>query len=355
MDIRKQLQTFKSDFDRVLARYMDARIADARERDAFTADGLARCKKMILAGGKRLRPALTVWSYQGMGGTKKDAIMHAAMSVELIHAYLLIHDDIMDRDALRHGVPTLHAYYAHRFSSLMNTQEALHAGNSIALVFGDLLNAIGNHALFSAPFEEGRILTALTHLQDVISYTGIGQLKDVMFEYDKKASVDDVLTMYEYKTARYTIESPLILGAILAGVSGDVQERIHAFARPLGVAFQIRDDIIGLFGNEKTIGKPVGSDIAEGKITLLVALARTMASANARKKMNALLGKHTLSQDDVALFRTIITESGARAEAEARAEAFIAESKKALATLPYTEATKETFTALASYLTQRHV
>ena len=354
MDAQAQLAQFKEEFDPVLTAYLDARIDDAQARDAFTAEGLARCRDMILAGGKRLRPALTVWAYEGSLGTDRAAILHAAMSVELIHAFLLVHDDIMDRDAMRHGAPTLHEHYRRELAGILSPEEAAHAGNSLALVFGDMLNALGNHALFSAPFDKERLFVALTHLQDVIGYTCVGQLKDVMAEYTGSASVDDILTMYEHKTARYTIESPMVLGAILAGAE-DSAEHIAAFARPLGVAFQIRDDIIGLYGDAHTIGKPVGSDVAEGKITLLVALAREMADADARAQLEELLGTADISARNLAAFRDIITTSGAREAAEERAERLIHQSIAALDALAFTPDVRKRLLALATYLTQRRV
>ncbi len=353
MDIKQELQNFKIRFDIVLARYLDDRIAETAAQDTFTADGLERVKALILNGGKRLRPALTVWSYEGVGGKETDAIIYAAMSVEIIHAFLLIHDDIMDRDALRHGTTTLHAHYTKQLTSLLGTEKAMHAGNSIALVFGDIVNAIGNHALFSADFDKERIFTALMHLQNVISYTGMGQLKDILFESGTKATVDDILAMYEYKTARYTIESPLILGAILAGAPETLHTQIHAFARPLGIAFQIRDDIIGLFGDESTIGKPVGSDISEGKMTLLVALAQNLASRNEQKMLMQLLGKKDLTRNDIDTFRTIITTCGARSAAQDRIVAYGAQSIDALTQIAYDSRTQERLRALADYLMRR--
>ncbi len=355
MDAKKALAQFREEFDPVLREYLDARIDDMRKRDTFTAEGLSRCAEIILSGGKRLRPALTVWSYRGMGGTDINAIMHAAMSVELIHAFLLIHDDIMDRDIMRHNTTTLHESYRKKLAPFIGKSEAIHAGNSIAIVFGDMINALGNHALFSAPFESNRIFEALTHLQDVIGYTCMGQLKDVMFEYGSRASTEDILKMYEYKTAQYTIESPLILGAILADAPKGFQEKIHTFARPIGTAFQIRDDIIGLFGNMDAIGKPVGSDIQEGKITLLVALAREMASQSEQSQLNALLEKKNISKSDVDTFRKIIVKSGAQEKAENLVQELTQKGRVALEALPYHNATKDTLISLTKYLTERPV
>lgn len=355
MDAKKELQQFKQKFDPLLVAYLDEQIADAQSRDKFTASGLEYCKKMIMAGGKRLRPALAMWGYQGAGGDDTEAMMQAALSVELLHAFLLVHDDIMDRDATRHGVDTIHERYRKQLRYLLGEAEAVHAGQSIALVFGDILNAFGNHALFTTNFDKERIFAALTYLQQVIHHTIIGQLQDVMAEYRGVATREETLRMYEYKTARYTIESPLVLGAILAGANEAVRAQIHDFAIPLGIAFQIRDDILGVFGDAKTLGKPVGSDIREGKITLLVVTAREKAPACDVKILNELLGKKDLSQDDIAQFRAIITDCGARGHAEQYAEQLISDAHKSLDTVEFTPEIKKILTSLASYMTKRSV
>lgn len=353
--ITTELRAFKDRFDPLLAAYMDARIEDAAARDPFTAEGLRYVRTLLLSGGKRLRPALALWGYQGCGGTDTDAMLQASLSVELVHTFLLIHDDIMDRDALRHGIPTLHEHYRVQLSPLLGPERAAHAGTSLAMVFGDMLDALGNHALFCAPFPPERIHAALRYLQETVSYTVIGQLKDVMMEYRGTADTADVLAMYEYKTARYTIESPLVLGAILAGTDAAQCDRIAAFARPLGVAFQIRDDLIGIYGDTATTGKPVGSDLREGKMTLLTVLGRAMAANDDRAALDALLGRQDLTDADVAMARDILERCGARAAAEAAMADQVTASVAALADTPFDTATRDRLAALGAYLTTRTV
>ncbi len=355
MDARKWLAQFKEEFDPLLTDYLNERIVDARGRDEFTADGLEYCRKMIMSGGKRLRPALVVQGYRGVGGSDDEAIMHAAMSVELIHAFLLVHDDIMDKDALRHGVPTVHEHYRKQMRYLMNEAGAVHAGQSIALVFGDILNALGNHALFTANFDKERIIAALTYLQQIIHYTVIGQLQDVTAEYRGNATREETLRMYEYKTARYTIESPLVLGAILAGADEKLLAQIGKFAIPLGVAFQIRDDILGVFGDAEKLGKPVGSDISAGKMTLLVVEARRLASEKDVATINSILGTEDLNERDIAQFRAIITDCGALTEVENFAEKLVGEAIAELAQIDFAPDTKEFLASLASYMVKRVV
>ncbi len=354
-DIRAQLRAFKAAFDPLLADYMDAQIRKARTRNAFLADGLAQCRALLLGGGKRLRPALVTWGYEGSGGTDRAAIMRAAMSVEILHLYLLVHDDIMDRDDLRHGVPTLHAHYARQLRAV--TRDAEHIGGGIAMVLGDLLCAMGNRVLFEAPFPPAHIIAALRHVQETIERTATGQLDDMRFAYTRAVSRDDILAMYGNKTAYYSIESPLLLGYILAhgACDADLAQKIHAVAHPLGIAFQLRDDVIGIFGDVAQTGKPIGSDIAAGKVTLLVAEARARATKRQRAQLDALMGKEDLTPAEVATFRAVVEDTGARAAVDATMRALIADGMAAIDALPYTAAVQARLRDLARFIAQRNV
>ncbi len=353
MNAKEQLREFRQRFDPLLEEYLDERIKDASRCDDFTADGLTYVKKIIMSGGKRLRPALMYHGYRGAGGTNEEAIMRAVVSVELVHSFLLIHDDIMDRDSERHGQRTLHEHFRLKLNSLVNEDEAIHVGNSVALVFGDIVAAFGNHALFSADFEKEKIFEALLYLQEVIALTSVGQLKDIVSEVTGRSSWEETLKMYEYKTARYTVESPLILGAILAGAKEDLRKEISQAARLLGVAFQIRDDVLGVFGSEAETGKSVGSDIREGKITALVVAAREKAERKDIRKLNELLGKKDLTKTDIENFRDILCRSGALTQVENHAVKLVSGAKKILKNLSFKSENKDFLLALADYMTAR--
>ena len=353
MDAKKELDRIRRKLDPLMEEYLRERIEDARRRDTFTAEGLSRIKEMVLSGGKRLRPALMYWGYRAGGGGREAAILRACISVELTHAFLLIHDDIMDRDDRRHGRPTLHEYYRRRLKRFLPAEEAVHAGNSLALVFGDITAALANHILFTSDFPKERIFAALAYLQEVIALTSIGQLKDALAEYRGRADLKEILRTYEYKTARYTIQSPLTLGLILSGAKQENIDALSEAAIDLGVAFQIRDDMLGIFAKADELGKPVGSDIREGKITILVALARRRASAAARARINALLGKKDLTFAEVREFRRLLTDSGAPAEAEAMAAEMIVRAKKKIGATSLGGQAKEFLLSLADYMTGR--
>lgn len=334
MDIQVVMRDFKARFDVVLAAYLDDIIRDAREKDVFVAEALEYTKTMIMAGGKRLRPIMMYYGYKAVGGRDEDAIMRAAISIELIHSFLLIHDDIMDRDHLRHGIGTLHSHYGALSERLFSGVDHRHFGNSMALIVGDMIGALGNQVLFDAAFDPKLILRALSKLQSIIALTVVGQTRDVYIEYAKRATEDEILRMYEYKTARYTVEGPLHLGAILGGGDPAILEGLSRYAIPLGIAFQIQDDILGIFGSEEKLGKPVGSDIQEGKWTLLVSRATEMLAADEKKDFLRILGKgENLTSEDIDRFRELVRRSGSLEYARALATDSISTGRQAMVEL----------------------
>ena len=214
MDVQAYLRDFKATFDPKLSAYFDARIVEVRAEDPLVAEALEHVKAMTLSGGKRLRPAFMLAGYQAAGGEDTERLINASIAIELIHMFLLIHDDIIDRDALRHGVPTLHERYATWGRERLGLTDPEHFGNSIALIVGDMLFALGNDVLFQSGFPHERVFAALSKTQKIVSYTGIGEASDIYLEYKKQATSQEVLKMYEQKTARYTFEGPLHLGRL---------------------------------------------------------------------------------------------------------------------------------------------
>jgi geranylgeranyl diphosphate synthase, type I len=332
MDAREELKKFKARLDPRIAAYFDSTIAKAKEEDELVVEALEHVKTMTLSGGKRLRPALVYYGYRAAGGTDEERILDTAVAIELIHMFLLIHDDIIDRDALRHGEPTLHERYRRWGVRHLGLADPDHFGDSIALIVGDMLFALGNDIIFRSGFPHQNVYAALSKMQGIVSRTVIGQARDIYIEYRGSATEAEILKMYENKTARYTVEGPLHLGLLLAGGSEALAANLSRFALPLGVAFQIQDDILGIFGDAERIGKPVASDLKEGKITFLVSHILEQGSSAARSETAALLRKGAaLTRDDIARFRAIVTESGALATAQTKVQTLVKESLQALA------------------------
>lgn len=356
MDIQRTLKDFKAQLDPRIAAYFEEVLRDARKEDDLICQALEHVKKMTLAGGKRLRPAFMRYGYLAAGGTDRERILDTAVAVELIHMFLLIHDDIIDRDALRHGEPTLHERYRAWGKRYLNLESPEHFGDSIALIVGDMLFALGNDIIFTSGFPEKNIYAALSRMQRIVSHTVVGQARDIYIEYKGKATQAEILSMYEKKTARYTVEGPLHLGALLAGGTPELAAELSRYAIPIGIAFQIQDDILGIYGDEDRIGKPVGSDIREGKITLLVSHAFDHADRATRKELDHILKKgQALTRHDIDQFRRIIRETGALAAAKELAFRSIEDGKRALAGMQTSIApeAREFLEGVADYMAKR--
>ena len=356
MDVQILLRDFKTRFDPKISAYFDTVEANAKEEDALITEALRHVRALTLAGGKRLRPACMFYGYLAGGGTDEEAILETAVSIELLHTFRLVHDDIIDRDDFRHGEPTLHRRYAEFGRKYFPDRDVEHFGNSIALIVGDLLSAMSNDIIFRAPFPQARIFEALSRLQSVVSYTVIGQAQDIYMEYRREATEEEILRMYKNKTARYTMERPIQMGLLLAGDPGPLADQLSGYALPLGIAFQIQDDILGVFGSEAKIGKPVGSDIQEGKLTLLVAYALEQGSHEQGEELRRILSLGTgLTSEDIERFRSLIRETGSLERAQGMAKRYVQEGKQALrmvqGSLPLRSF--DFFEAIADYMAER--
>lgn len=355
MNFNETLQDFKKKIDREIIIYLDKTIKETRDRDVVITDALKYVKELTLAGGKRIRPALMYYGYVGAGGNEKAKMIKTSASIELVHMFLLIHDDVIDRDIERHGKDSINRKYEKLGMKFFPDKNPKHFGNSMAIIIGDMVAALGNQIIFNSGFNEKLIMKALSGLQSIISYTVIGQVKDLHIEYKNKASEKDVLDMYEYKTAKYTIEGPLHLGAILGGCKQDILKGISAYSIPVGIAFQIQDDILGIFGDEKKIGKEVGSDIEEGKVTILVMKAREKANREQKKMLNELLGKENLTLRETESFRKVIRETGSLEYAQKLSLNYIEKGKRALDKIEMKKETKDFLLGMADYMIQREV
>ncbi len=338
LSVEEELKAFKARLDPKISAYFDTVLKHSEKEDDLVAEALRHTREIVLSGGKRLRAALMYYGYIGAGGTEEEKILETSVAVELIHAFLLVHDDIIDRDELRHGVPTLHRRYADFGKRFFPNTDTEHFGASIALIMGDMLCAFGNDIIFRSGFPHERVFEALSKLQHIVSFTVIGQARDVYMEYKREATEEEIIRMYTNKTAKYTIEGPLHLGAVLAGAPQELLDAISRYAVPLGIAFQIQDDILGVFGTEKRLGKPVGSDIKEGKITLLVSRVLRDGTPKQRKRIQELLAMgEELSEADTEEFRSVIRASGALDGAKQLAAEYVEKGRLAL------EDTKEMF------------
>jgi len=277
---------------------------------------------LIRAGGKRLRPVIVVAAAEALGEEAEKALPFA-VAVELVHNFTLVHDDIMDRDEFRRGVPTVHKLW----------------GEPLAITAGDLLYAKAFEALTDAhdkgvPAE--RVTKAVRVLAKASSIIAEGQAMDMMFEEEEYVDIEDYLKMI-YKKTGALFEASAVLGGLVATDDENILSSLASYGKSLGIAFQIRDDILGIMGKEEELGKPVGSDVREGKKTLPILYALGRLEGEAREKLEKVLGNRDAGREEIEEVARLIKESGAIEYAEELARRYSEQALAALKVLPESE------------------
>lgn len=312
---KKNLENFVTIIDKRLEQYFDNEIDTAfgvnDKESTLSFMMLQHIKEHNLRPAKRLRGSFIYYAYKMFGGTDEESILEAAMSIELVHTALLMHDDFMDQDDTRRGKPTSHEYYKGIHHQDHFKGDAKHYGESMAVMSGDVALCMGYEILGSVKgFPETFRLKALNRLLRGIRNTSFGQSYDVTLESMGEAKEADIIDLHRAKTGIYTYENPLHIGAILAGASEDDLKILTKYADPAGVAFQLQDDILGLFGNPEKTGKPAHSDLRQGKMTLLIIKALQNADENQKKRLLSLWGKHDLTDEEAQDARKIVIDTG---------------------------------------------
>jgi geranylgeranyl diphosphate synthase type I len=319
--------------------------------------------RVSVSGGKRFRAAFCHWGYRAFapvvspGDTVPDeesALVRACSSLELLHASALVHDDYMDASDTRRGRPASHKVLEaqHREAAWRGSPEQYGAAGAILL--GDLLQAWADEMLRGSGFPVDRTLAALGLFDITRSEVIAGQFLDVSVQARGHADVETAMTVLRYKSAKYSIERPLHIGAALAGAGELELDALSAFGLPLGEAFQLRDDLLGVYGDPATTGKPAGDDLVEGKRTVLVALALSGAGEADAELLDASLGR-PLGGAEVDQLRAIITDSGAAARVEELITELADRAVEALEAAPIDAYAREVLRGLAEAATQRTV
>ena len=264
-----------------------------------------------LRQGKRLRPLLLILAYKGFspkGKKTHSSVYYASTCIELLHNFMLIHDDIIDRSDLRRGKPTMHRI----LRKLIKTEEQDKLGSDLGIIAGDIVYALAIDAFLCVKEEPYRKERALKYFVQTAAFTAMGEFIDTLHGVDQLKNVkeDDVFLNYTLKTARYTFDCPMVTGAILAGAPEKDIKRISELGVLVGQAFQIQDDIIGIFDTEKNIGKSILSDLAESKKTLLVAHAFATLKGAKRKAFLEIFNKEKKTFKDLVAIRKIFIEAG---------------------------------------------
>jgi geranylgeranyl diphosphate synthase, type I len=328
-------------------------VDEERSRWAGLDEGLAApfdsLASLLLSGGKRLRPAFCFWGFVGAGGDPDDQrAIDAGAAFELLHAFALFHDDVMDGSATRRGERTTHLVFADRHEEGAWIGEARRFGEGVAILVGDLAFVYADMLLHEAPWE------AVAVWNELRVELNIGQYLDIVGTATAERHPDRAHRIARYKSGKYTVERPLHLGALLAAPerSAELIPALSAYGLPLGDAFQLRDDVLGAFGDTVLTGKPVGDDLREGKPTPLLALATGRATA-AQAEVLRRVGAPDLSDREVAAIQDVLVATGALAELEAEIEQLAEVAVQALPAAGLIPEAEQALVDLAHYVAWR--
>lgn len=295
---------------------------------------LVEAAAALLAGGKRLRAAFCYWGWRGAGSADEDAIVNAATCLEFFHAAALIHDDLIDGSDTRRGIPSAHRRFAavHEQSGWQGDPSRF--GNAAALLLGDLCLGWSDELLNNSGLSEAALRRGRPVFERMRTELIGGQFLDILEQasgaQDPVGQAARARQVIRHKSAKYSVEHPLRLGGLLAGGAERLLASYSGYGLALGEAFQLRDDVLGVFGDPERTGKPAGDDLREGKRTVLVAYAQERASAAQTAVMDKFLGDRSL--DPVALdeLREIIVDTGALQRVERLIADLVARSAAAL-------------------------
>ncbi|MFN2588598.1 MAG: polyprenyl synthetase family protein [Actinomycetota bacterium] len=290
------IDELRREVDRTIAADLERRAAALPEARLL----IDEMWRLTAAGGKRLRPAFCYWGYRAAGGSHGRDIVRAASSLELLHTFAIVHDDIMDASDERRGQESVHARH----------------GVAVGILVGDLALVLADDAFIGAGFAPAATASAFAAYSRMRQEVIAGQYLDLAYAARADITVAEARRVAVLKSGRYSIDEPLAIGAALAGAAEDLAARLAAFGAPLGEAFQLRDDLLGTFGDRSSVGKPVDSDIIEGKRNVLYAFATAALDGAEGTFLRERWGGDGLTAGEIARLRGLVESSGARAATE---------------------------------------
>ena len=348
------LSLYKEKIDIELRKYLSRKIKEADKISPYAGEVIEHVADLTLRGGKRIRPALFYYSFLAHGGKDRKRAVLASLAIEMSETYLLIHDDIMDDDELRRGGVTIHESYSRIADEKFKTKSNPRLfGSSMAINAGDIACAMSNEILVNSGFKADLIVKAINELNKTYIKECYGQTLDVYSQLRDDVEPDDVILVHELKTVPYTFDGPLKIGAILAGANEKDLKKLSDFAVPLGTAFQIQDDILGMFSSEEKLGKPVTSDLKEGKKTLLILDALKVADKKQKEIIESNLGNKNVSLTGLRAVRRVVEETGSLERSKKLAEKLVSKAMKALDSLKLEKEGKEFLLGIDDYMIKR--
>ena len=316
-----------------------------RELDPVLDVPLGDLEDFVAGGGKRIRPGYCHWGWvTGGGDPNGDGALMAGCALELLHAFALVHDDVMDGSPTRRGSATVWARFIERHRAGAWQGESRRFGEAAAILVGDIAMVMADRCIGDAPAEVRAVWDALR------TELNMGQYLDILGTARSAVTADGARTIMRNKTAGYTVVRPLQLGAALAG-RADLADDLADHGMPLGIAFQLRDDMLGAFGDPDQTGKPVGDDLREGKPTLLLARARERATPAQMLVLETVGGEMT--PEDIAAIQQVMIDTGAVAASTRETDQLLEEAVNAIAALPDLHGSRAALRALADFVVER--
>jgi geranylgeranyl diphosphate synthase type I len=306
-------EELRGQIDAVLREFLAAASSTLLGIGAELAPFAAAIEQFVMDGGKRLRPAFCYWGFRlaAPAGVDTHAVVRAAAALELLHAGALVHDDVIDRSDTRRGAASVHRRFARLHDDAGWGGDGGRFGTGAAILLGDLALVWADTALSSAGLAPAALAAALPLWDAMRTEVMCGQYLDLLEQVRGDSSVAGALRVAHFKSGSYTVHRPLQLGAAMAGAPDRLRDRLADFGFPLGEAFQLRDDLLGVYGDPTVTGKPAGDDLREGKRTVLVALAVQRADAAQRASIDRGLGDASLDDAAVEQLRDVLRATGA--------------------------------------------
>lgn len=302
------------------------RLGDA---PATTREWVEALRDLCVRGGKRIRPKLCALAYEGLAGRPlPGGVFTFAAGLELLHVFMLVHDDLIDGADTRRGAPTLHRHP--RLEVPRDPSGQLK--RDLAMVSGDMLFALAVETMLAAELPAARLNRAMSVVLATAREAALGEFLDMRYAVEPLGSLSsaDLADVLRLKTANYTFVGPLVAGALLAGATPQTERALTSFGERVGVAFQLADDLLDLYGEERQLGKPTGGDVREGKRTVLMRLALDRAEAGDRARLESILDSRAASADDVAWVGGLVRRTGVASEVAQRVRTLVRAANRSL-------------------------
>lgn len=348
MEFLEEVKDYKGKIEKAFKECLEVEKKKAAVIDSSNLQIMDFIMDFCLRGGKRIRAILLVKGYEAVNGSNISEIIKTSICMEFMEAGLLIHDDIIDEDPIRRGGPSFHELAG-------KWKNDSRFGLSSAIIAGDLLFNLGVRVLLNSNFNRKTKLLASEEYITALLNCFNGELYDVVLEDKEKVSEKDFFKMIDLKTASYTTEAPLVIGAILGGGSEKQVEDFRKYGRILGEAFQLTDDILGVFGKEDKLGKPVDSDIKQGKKTFLSIYALQKANPKDKEFLQKAIGNKNLTPQDLEEVRQIFIKVGALDETRNRAKILGNKAKRMLKKGHFSSNSVKFLSALTDYIVEREL